>query len=83
DIANFQQFYSVIMANEDWQVLYNCASQSSTPRRYLLIDRGTFDLSADARNHLADSLDPIPADELFSMDGSKDETGRADADDTE
>ncbi|CAE7749730.1 unnamed protein product [Symbiodinium sp. CCMP2592] len=65
DAANVQKLYTAVMANEDWQVLYSCASQASSPQRYLILDRGNMELPASARQRLAETLEPIAADELF------------------
>ncbi|CAE7274594.1 unnamed protein product, partial [Symbiodinium natans] len=83
DPANAQRFYTVVMANEDWQVLYGCVSQVADPQRYLILDRGNLELPEEAQDcgygyrfvgHLrhanfnseADTLEPLPADELFN-----------------
>eukprot|EP00439_Symbiodinium_sp_Y106_P046378 s3216_g5.t3 len=65
DAANMQKLYTAVMANEDWQVLYSCTSQASSPQRYLILDRGNMELPANARQRLAETLEPIAADELF------------------
>eukprot|EP00439_Symbiodinium_sp_Y106_P045550 s3216_g5.t2 len=65
DAANMQKLYTAVMANEDWQVLYSCTSQASSPQRYLILDRGNMELPANARQPQAETLEPIAADELF------------------